>query len=199
MSGGSVGCEAGEEGEVVSDHRGPDVSLEAGEPTPGAAGQTVGAFQAGDVGLDAGAEVPQLAVDPAALDHVFYFEARLLVEGHVAHAPGLGLAQIGTAGKAAIGGRLPRRLGIKSDVALQHWQQTLAVGRVAGLDDEIQDQAASAGGQIELVAVIDIATALDDDVGMRLEEATSFSPAGTASPPRTRRSDWAMICSISGR
>ena len=57
-------------------------------------------------------------------------------------------------------------------MALQkHWQQTFAVGRVACLDDEIQDQAASAGGQIELVTVIDIATALDDNVGMRLEEA----------------------------
>jgi hypothetical protein len=42
-----------------------------------------------------------------------------LVEGHVAHAPGLGLAQVFTACIAAVGGRLLRRLAIEGDVALQ--------------------------------------------------------------------------------
>lgn len=61
-------------------------------------------------GLDAGAKVPELAVNPAAFDHVFDLEAALLVEGHVTQAPGLGLPQIGAAGKAAVGGGLTRRL-----------------------------------------------------------------------------------------
>jgi hypothetical protein len=56
-------------------------------------------------------------------------------------------------------------------VAFQHRQQALAVGRVAGFDDEVEDQSASAGGEIEFVAVVDVAAALDDDVGMRLEQA----------------------------
>lgn len=104
---------------------------------------------------------------------------RLLVGGHVAHAPGLGAwLRLARLAKPPFRGRLPRRLAIKSDVALQHWQQTLAVGRVAGLDDEIQDQAASAGGQIYLVAAIDIATALDDDIGTQLEEAYQFLAGG---------------------
>ena len=47
----------------------------------------------------------------------------------------------------------------------------LAVGRVAGFDHQIEDHAAPAGGQVELVAVVDVAAAFDDDVGMRLEQA----------------------------
>ena len=42
---------------------------------------------------------------------------------------------------------------------------------VAGLDDDIEDRAALAGDQVELVSVPHIAGALDDDVGMRLEQA----------------------------
>jgi len=43
-------------------------------------------------------------------------------------------------------------------VALQHGQQALAVGRIARFDDQVEDQAAAAGGQVELVAVGDLAT-----------------------------------------
>ena|GEM_PF-4574467 len=63
------------------------------------------------------------------------------MEGHVAYTPGLGLAQAFTACIAAVG----------------------------GFDDEIEDQSAPAGGQIELMSVVD--AALDDDVGMRFEQA----------------------------
>jgi uncharacterized protein len=52
-------------------------------------------------------------------------------------------------------------------VALQHGQQPGAVGRVAGFDDEVEDQAAPAGGQVELVAVGNLA-ALADDVELTL-------------------------------
>src|SRR5215207_6023196 len=72
--------ETSEESEVVGHDRGPDVSFEVAEPAPSAAGQAVGALQAGDVGLDAGAEVSELAIDPAALDHVLDCEAAFLVE-----------------------------------------------------------------------------------------------------------------------
>jgi hypothetical protein len=44
-------------------------------------GQAIGAFEAGDAGLDAGAEIAELAINPVAPDHVFNFEAALLVEG----------------------------------------------------------------------------------------------------------------------
>ena len=70
--------ETGEQHQVVRDHRGPDVGLEVIEPAPSAAGQTIGALQAGDPGLDPGAEVAQLAIDPAALDHVFDRQAAFL-------------------------------------------------------------------------------------------------------------------------
>src|SRR5215213_10041319 len=82
----SAWSQANEDNEVVGHRRGPDIGLEVVEPAPRAAGQAVGPLEAGNAGLDAGAEVAQLAIDPAAADHVFGAEAALLVKGHVAHA-----------------------------------------------------------------------------------------------------------------
>src|SRR3954468_5972306 len=41
-----------------------------------------------------------------------------------------------------------------------------------------EDQAALAGGQVELVTVINVAAALDDNVGMRLEQADQLVAGG---------------------
>jgi hypothetical protein len=68
---------ASDEGEIIGHDRGPDVGLEVVEPAPGAAGQTISPLQAGDTGLDAGTEIAELAIDPAALDHVFDPEAAM--------------------------------------------------------------------------------------------------------------------------
>src|SRR3954453_8425346 len=81
----SAWSQANEDSEVGRHHRGGDIGLEVVEPAPGAAGQAVGPLEAGDAGLDPGPEVAQLAIDPAAADHVFDAEAALLVKGHVAH------------------------------------------------------------------------------------------------------------------
>src|SRR4051812_44279000 len=170
--------EANEESEVVGHDRGPDVSLEVVEPAPGATGQAVGPLEAGDAGLDPGPEVAQLAIDPVAADHVFDREAALLVKGHVADAARLRPAQIIATGKAAIRRCLTGRRAVSGDVALQHGQEPVAVGRVAGLDHQVEDQAAFAGGQVELVTVINVAAALDDDVGMRLEQADQLVAGG---------------------
>ena len=80
------------------------------------------------------------------------------MEGQIADAARLGLAEIGAGGEAAVGGELPRRLALVRDVALEHRQQALAVGRVAGFDHQVEDQAAPAGGQVELVAVVNVAS-----------------------------------------
>lgn len=53
----------------------------------------------------------------------------------------------------------------------QHWQQAIAVGRIASFHHQVEDHAAPAGGQIEFVAVFDVATAFDDDIGMGFEQA----------------------------
>jgi hypothetical protein len=49
---------------------------------------------------------------------------------------------------------------------------------IPGLDPGVEDQAAPAGGQVELVAVLNLAPALDDDVGVRLEQADDLLVGG---------------------
>src|SRR3954462_4887533 len=71
-----------------------------------------------------------------------------------------------------------RAQALSGDVALQHGQEPFAVGRVARFDHQVEDQAAFAGGQVELVTVINVAAALDDDVGMRLEQADQLVAGG---------------------
>jgi hypothetical protein len=44
------------------------------------------------------------------------------------------------------------------------------MGRIAGLDNDIEDQAALAGGQVELVPVLNLTTAFEDDVGVRFKQ-----------------------------
>src|SRR5256885_6404812 len=51
-------------------------------------------------------------------------------------------------------------------LAIEHGQEALGIGGVAGLDDDIEDQTALAGNQVELVTVLHVAAALEDDVGV---------------------------------
>src|SRR5689334_12916456 len=108
------------------------------EPAPRAACQTVGSLEAGDPGLDPGAEIAQLAINPAALDHVFDRQAALLVEGDIGDAARLGCREILPAGIAAIGSDLPRWHAAMGDLPLEHRQEALGIGGVAGLDDDVE-------------------------------------------------------------
>lgn len=100
------------------------------------------------------------------------------MEGHVANAPRFRRGQVGASGEATVGGRLPRCLTIEGDVAQKHRQQAVAVGWVAFLDHQIEDHAAPAGGEVELVAVFGIAAAFDDDIGMLFEQADQLLAGG---------------------
>jgi len=55
-------------------------------------------------------------------------------------------------------------------VAVEHRHEALSVGGNAGFNDDIEDQPALAGRQVELVTVLNLTTALDDDVCMWLEQ-----------------------------
>ena len=63
-------------------------------------------------------------------------------------------------------------------MALQHGQEPFAVRRIVGFDHQVEDEAASATGQIELVAVFNLAAAFDDDVRARLEQADDLFVGG---------------------
>jgi hypothetical protein len=57
--------------------------------------------------------------------------------------------------------------------------RSLSAGLPApGLDPGVEDHAAAAGGQVELVAVLNLAAAFDDDVGVRLEQADDLLVGG---------------------
>ena len=56
-------------------------------------------------------------------------------------------------------------------MAIEHRHKALGIGRIASFDDDIEDQSAFAGRQVELVSVLNLTTTFDDDVGVRLEQA----------------------------
>jgi hypothetical protein len=121
------------------------------------------------------------------------------VKGDIGDAAVLGGSEIGAAGITAISGGLPRWRAGAADVAVEHRREALGVGRVAGFDDDIEDQSALAGCQVELVPVLNLTTALDDDSACGSNRLTSFSPAGTVSPSKTRRWVWDTTHAISDR
>jgi len=142
--------EAGEQHQIVG-HCGPDIGFEVVEPAPGAASGAIDTFEAGDPGLDPAQKLRSrrythglLTISATAMTH-FLWKATSATPRALA---AVRLA----AGIAAIGGGLPRRRAGSSDVAIEHGQKALGVGGIAGLDDDIEDQATLAGGQAELVS-----------------------------------------------
>src|SRR5260370_42180136 len=90
--------------------------------------------------------------------------------------PRLGGFEIVEAGIAAIGGDLPRRHPTAGDLAIEHGQEALGIGRVAGLDDDIEDQTALAGGPVELVSVLHVAAPFAVISACGSDTLTNFSP-----------------------
>jgi hypothetical protein len=92
-------------------------------------------------------------------------------------------------------------------MAIEHRHKALGIGRIAGFDDNIEDQSAFAGRQVELVSVLNLTAAPRLRRGKLLtmmsacgsNRLTSFSLAGTISPSSTRRRAWTITRAISGR
>jgi len=93
------------------------------------------------------------------------------VERHIFDVQILGLYQVLLAGISPIETRLPRRTPVHLNLPLDHGLDCCAVSRVAFMNHQINDQAAGTGGQIELVAILDLSTTFDDDVGMGFGQA----------------------------
>ena len=73
------------------------------------------------------------------------------MEGDVLHTERFCSFEIDGAGVAAIGRSLPRRRNMVCNMALQHRQEASRICRIASLDDDVEDQPAAAGGEVELV------------------------------------------------
>ena len=85
------------------------VPFESRPARPGTPGESEGSLENRDAGFDAGAEVPELLVDPGALNHVQYRDSFALGEGNIGDPFPLGFSQVVVGGKATIGGHLRRR------------------------------------------------------------------------------------------
>src|SRR5450756_1175123 len=86
---------------TVSHDGTPDILPETWPSLPGAAIQTKGPFQPGDVRFDAGPEVPQLLVNPQALNHIQNSQASPLGEHDVFDPLAFGQPEVVPRGKAA--------------------------------------------------------------------------------------------------
>ena len=99
------------------------------------------------------------------LFHLIHLQAAFLVECHIGDLAGLNFVQILDAGIATISRHLTGWLTILLDVS-KHRQKPRRVCRVAGLDHNIQHQAAAPRTQINLMPILNIPGALDDDVAV---------------------------------
>lgn len=98
-------------------------------------------------------------------------EAVFLVECHVAERPRSSLWLGCRDWQSPVSGRQSAARAGRRQCGVQHRQQPIAVAWITRLHHQVEDHAAPAGGQIELVAVFGIAAAFDDDIGIGLEQA----------------------------
>ena len=79
-------------------------------------------------------------------------------------------------------------------MAREHGQEPFAVRRVAGFDHQVEDQAASAGGQVELVAVLNVAAAFAHDLFVSADRlAMKDATLGLRDDPLNQRTIVAIL------
>jgi hypothetical protein len=94
---------------------------------------------------------------------------------------------------------MPQRLAIEVDIARQHQQQAVTVGRVACFDHQIEKHAALPVVGLSLWPYSVSQPPLTVMSACGSNRLTNFSPAGTGLPTNSRRSPWTVMHAISGR
>src|SRR5262249_58001140 len=145
---------------------------------PCAAVPAEAALEERDDALDAGAEVTQLPVEPRALDHLLDGDTRRFAEYDVADTERLDFAEVVARAEAAVEHDLLWLGAEHLDRASGELDRLVLVDWIAALDHTVDDQARSASGEKDLVAVQRVAPVLPDDVGVRLEDRDDLLRCG---------------------
>ncbi len=136
---------------------------------PGTARQTVGPLQTGDARFDPCPKVAKLAINPVALRHLLDLQPLLFVEGYILYAFVSRLAHIVMAGIASVCGHLPGSAAVDLDLSFQQRDKAFAIGRVTLFDYGVENQSATTARQVQLVPILDVAAAFDNDVAVLFE------------------------------
>jgi len=155
---------------LTGNNAAPHILLETLPTRPGEAIQAESPLQGGDSRLDAGTEVPPHLVNPGALGHLHHGQPSLLGKDGILDFPSFGKCEVIPRSKTSVGAYLARRPAELLFVPFDQLPVTIAVSRVAPLNQAVQNQIGGAAGQEDLVAVLNIPTPLDDDIGMILEK-----------------------------
>jgi hypothetical protein len=111
------------------------------------------------------------------------------MEGDVLDAEFLRALDVGLGSEAAVEAGLSGRFAERCDVPLEESLDQSGVGWVTCLDHAVEDERGGASQERDLVAVADVAAALHDDVGVRLEDRDDLLAGGHGlaaehAPPR---------------
>lgn len=126
--------------QVVGNNAAADVLFEARPAGPGATVKPEGPLEYRDSGLDSGSEIPQALVDPVAFGHHQNGKPAPLGKDSILDPVRLGEVQIVLGGEPAVCAHLARHTTKKLLLAFKKHLVTIAVRRIARLDQAIKNQ-----------------------------------------------------------
>jgi len=126
--------------EVVGDDRTPYICLETIPARPIAASQTITPLQGQNIRFDPGPKVSQPPIHPCALGHFHDRQAAFFGKDYILDLSCPGSRQIRLQSKTAICRTLPGWATVLPGMPLQHRQEPVGVGRVATLNQAIENK-----------------------------------------------------------